>query len=77
MKTLFYDIMIDGQYDSTMRYKYSPLFMLDVDDVICKTIEKRPSLKNKVFTIACDLFSTVVNLPEKRQAQRQAQRKGR
>ena len=45
MKTIFIDVMHNGRFIMTLKYKYNPLFTIDTNDVIKKIIEKRPTLK--------------------------------
>lgn len=47
MKTYFIDIMLDGQFLFTMRYRTYP--PIQVKDVERKVIEAKPSLKGKRF----------------------------
>lgn len=49
-----FDVMLGDRYVFTLRYKFCPAFKIDFNDVYKKVIEKRPSLKDKHFTIVCD-----------------------
>ena len=49
MKTLVFDVMLNGRFVCTLRMKYCPLFPLTVDE-ICEFVEsKRPTLKGKKY----------------------------
>lgn len=39
-KVLFVDVMLHDRFIFTLRYKYCPLFKLDLQDVYSKVIEK-------------------------------------
>ena len=47
MKTLFIDVMHKDRFVCTFRYRYSPLFKLDINDIARKFLASRPSLKGK------------------------------
>ena len=51
MKTLTFDVMLSGRYVCTLRYKYSPLFPIDTDELHAFVVSKRPTLRNKKFRI--------------------------
>lgn len=51
MKTLIFDIMLNGRFVCTLRYKYSPLFPIDVNELNDFIVSKRPTLENKPFNI--------------------------
>ncbi len=51
MKTFKFDIMLDGRFVCSMSYTYSPLFRLDIDDLVNFIESKRPSLKGKDYQI--------------------------
>ena len=54
MKTIFLDIMLAGRFVFTLRYRYCPVFPLDLADISAEVIKKRPTLKDKPFEIyAC------------------------
>ena len=64
--TLFYDIMVGGVFLCTMRYRYLPCFGIDMQDMINEIFERRPSLRQKRFTIATDDFNWTVEPMEGR-----------
>lgn len=51
MKTLTFDVMLRGRFVCTLRYKYCPLFPIDMDELTDFVLSKRPTLKNKPFNI--------------------------
>ncbi len=51
MKTLFIDIMLYGRFVCTLRYKYCPLFPIDLDELEKFILSKRPTLKGKDYRI--------------------------
>ncbi len=53
-KTLFVDVMKDGRFIFTLRYKYCPLFKRDLKDIYDKVIEKRPTLRNEKIELCID-----------------------
>lgn len=54
IKTLFVDVKLGDRFVFTMRYKYCPLFKLDLADLHKKILEKRPSLTGKQISIFID-----------------------
>ena len=51
MKTLVFDVMLNGRFVSTLRYKYCPLFPIDFDELKEFILSKRPTLKGKDYRI--------------------------
>lgn len=51
MKTLTFDVMLDGRYICTMRYRYCPLFPISTEELRRFVISKRPTLRDKDFRI--------------------------
>lgn len=51
MKTLTFDVMLHDRYVCTMKYRYCPLFMIDVRELENYVTSRRPSLKGKPFRI--------------------------
>jgi len=54
MKTLFFDIMLNGRFVFTLRYRYCPAFRISMEDVYSKVLEKRPLLKGKPIEMYFD-----------------------
>lgn len=54
MKTLFVDVMLKERFVFTLRYRYCPLFRLDLEDVAKEVVKRRPSLKGKPFQMWFD-----------------------
>lgn len=52
METLVFDVMLDGRYVHTLRYRYCPLFPLDERELEEFVVRKLPTLKGKPFRIA-------------------------
>lgn len=52
MKTLIFDVMLNGRFVCTLRYKYCSLFPIDSEELVKLVLEKRPTLKGKPFRIA-------------------------
>lgn len=52
MKTLTFDVMLNGRFVCTLHYKFCPLFPLTEEELSDFVISKKPSLKNKPFNIA-------------------------
>lgn len=52
MKTIVFDVMLDGRFVCTLKYKYCALFPIDFEDLKKFILEKRSTLKGKDFKIA-------------------------
>ena len=53
-KTIYIDIMKDERFIFTLKYKYCPLFKIDIGDIYNEVVKKRPTLKNTKFEIYID-----------------------
>ena len=51
MKTLVFDVMLNGRFICTLKYKYCELFQIDFEDLTKFVLKKRPTLKDKNFRI--------------------------
>lgn len=51
MKTFVFDVMLNGRFVGTLKYKYCALFPIDFEDLEKFVLKKRPTLKNKDFRI--------------------------
>lgn len=54
MKTIFLDIMLNSRYVRTLKYKFCPLFNINMDDLRKYVVSKMPALKGKPFKIEFD-----------------------
>lgn len=52
MKTFIFDVMLDGRFVCTLKYKYCALFPIDFEELKKFVLKKRPTLKGKDFRIA-------------------------
>lgn len=52
MKTFVFDVMLDGRFVCTLKYKYCALFPIDFEELEKYVLQKRPTLKGKDFRIA-------------------------
>lgn len=52
MKTFTFDIMLNGRFICTLKYKYCTLFPIDLEDLKKFILNKRSSLKGKDYRIA-------------------------
>nr|DAM05305.1 MAG TPA: hypothetical protein [Caudoviricetes sp.] len=52
MNTFKFDIMLNGRFVCTLRYKYCALFPINFEDLKKFILSKRPSLKGKDYRIA-------------------------
>ncbi len=52
MKDLIFDVMLNGRFVCTMKYRYCPLFPITPEGIAKFVEEKRPSLKGKNYNIA-------------------------
>lgn len=51
MNTFKFDIMLNGKFVCTLRYKYCALFPINFEDLKEFILSKRPSLKGKDYGI--------------------------
>lgn len=51
MKTLVFDVMLDGRFVHTFRYQYCPLFPIDEQELEKFVTDRLPTLKGKDFKI--------------------------
>ena len=51
MKTFAFDIMFNGRFICTLKYKYCELFPIDFEYLTKFVLKKRPTLKCKDFRI--------------------------
>ena len=51
MKTLVFDVMLDGRFIHTFKYKYCPLFPIDAEELEKVVTDRLPTLKGKEFKI--------------------------
>ena len=52
MKELIFDVMLNGRFVCTLKYRFCPLFPI-TEEALAKFVEeKRPSLKGKNYKIA-------------------------
>lgn len=51
MKTFIFDVMLDGRFVCTLKYKYCALFPIDFEDLKKFVLQKRPTLKCYDFRI--------------------------
>lgn len=52
MKTFVFDVMLDGRFVCTLKYKYCSLFPIDFEELEKFVLKKRPTLEGKDFRIA-------------------------
>lgn len=52
MSTFKFDIMLNGRFVCTLRYKYRTLFPIDLEDLEKFILNKKPFLKGKDYRIA-------------------------
>ena len=52
MKTFIFDVMLDGRFICTLKYKYCALFQIDFEELKKFILSKKPSLKGKDYRIA-------------------------
>lgn len=51
MKTFAFDVMLNGRFICTLKYKYCALFQIDFEDLEKFVLKKRPTLKGKDFSV--------------------------
>lgn len=51
MKTLVFDVMLDGRFVHTFRYQYCPLFPIDEQELEKFVTDRLPTLKGKDLNI--------------------------
>lgn len=52
MKEVKFDVMLNGRFQCTLKYRYCPLWPLEESDIRKFVIEQRPTLRNTNFQIA-------------------------
>lgn len=52
MNTFIFDVMLDGRFICTLKYKYCALFPIDFEELKKFVLKKRPTLRGKYFRIA-------------------------
>lgn len=52
MKTFVFDVMLNGRFICTLKYKYCALFPIDFEELEKFILDKRPSLIGKDYRIA-------------------------
>lgn len=52
MNTFIFDVMLDGRFICTLKYKYCALFPIDFEELEKYVLQKRLTLKGKDFRIA-------------------------
>lgn len=52
MNTFIFDVMLDGRFVCTLKYKYCALFPIDFEELKKFVLKKRPTLKGNDFRIA-------------------------
>ena len=52
MKEFVFDVMLDGRFICTLKYKYNALFPIDFEDLKKFILKKRPTLRGKDYRIA-------------------------
>lgn len=52
MKDLIFDVMLNGRFVCTLKYRFCPLFLITEEELAKFVEEKRPSLKGKNYNIA-------------------------
>lgn len=52
MKEIVFDVMLNGRFICTLKYKYCALFPIDFEDLTKSVLKKRPTLKGNDFRIA-------------------------
>lgn len=51
MSTFVFDVMLNGRFICTLKYKYCQLFPIDFEDLKKFILSKKPSLKGKDYRI--------------------------
>ena len=51
MKTFVFDVMLNGRFVCTLKYKYCALFPIDFEVLQKFILSKKPSLKGKDYRI--------------------------
>lgn len=51
MKELIFDVMLNGRFIKTFKYKYNPLFPIDGNELSKFVEDKLPTLKGKPYRI--------------------------
>lgn len=51
MKTFVFDVMLNGRFICTLKYKYNSIFPINLEELKEFILNKRPTLKGKDFRI--------------------------
>lgn len=60
MKTFVFDIMLDGRFICTLKYKYCALFPIDFEDLEKFVLLKRPTLKGYDLELYFDYETEII-----------------
>ena len=52
MKSFVFDVMLNGRFVCTLKYKYCALFPIDFEDLTKSILKKRSTLRGKDYRIA-------------------------
>ena len=64
MKVFTFDIMLNGRFICTLKYKYCALFPIDFEDLKSFILSKRPTLKGKDYRKDSATYKKVSDKPE-------------
>ena len=51
MKTIVFDVMLDGRFVMQFKYRWCPAFPINLEEVAKAIVAKRPTLKGKCIEI--------------------------
>ncbi len=47
MQTILFDVMVGGRFVMQHKFRYCPLFKVDLNQIMEEILERRPSLRGK------------------------------
>ena len=60
MKTFVFDVMLDGRFVCTLKYKYCALFPIDFEELEKFVLLKRPTLRGKDLELYFDYETEII-----------------
>lgn len=57
MKSFVFDVMLNGRFVCTLKYKYCALFPIDFEDLTKFILKKRPTLRGKDYSYVGSVFA--------------------
>lgn len=59
MEIFTFDIMLNGRFVCTLKYKYNSIFPIELEELEKFVLSKRPTLKGKDFRIKFNNYESI------------------